>query len=338
MCRFYNNVGHEGGAIACGGQLKVADSVFQGNHSPSRSMGNSGGGAIAGMFCAAEIENSTFSYNTADMYGGALDNYASTATIVNSTFYGNHAGYAGGAIDNPKGEQEGSGVVTLVHTTIVGNSAGVSGSALHSTGAVTITNSIMSDNVGEQSCVNDGGTLSDGGGNLRWPKKDATCPGTVGNPMLAPLGGYGGFTDTLALLPGSMAINAGTNEGCTETDQRGVERHQLEECDAGAFESRGFILAVQNGDYQGVKIGNRFPRPLEFLVLSRYSEPVNGGQARFVGPESGASLDPGVTVATIEDGAAKIKAKANSIPGFYSVKGRARGGTNAAEFHLGNIE
>ena len=32
-----------------------------------------------------------------------------------------------------------------------------------------------------------------------------------GNPLLAPLGNYGGPTQTMALLPGSIAIDAGSN-------------------------------------------------------------------------------------------------------------------------------
>ena len=41
---------------------------------------------------------------------------------------------------------------------------------------------------------------------------------------LAPLGDYGGPTQTMALLPGSPAIDAGTSIGALATDQRGVTR------------------------------------------------------------------------------------------------------------------
>lgn len=300
-------------------------------------MGNSGGGAIAGMFCTAQIENSTFAYNTADMYGGAISNFASSADILNTTFYGNHAGFSGGVIENPKGDQAGQGVATLTHTTLVGNTSGSEANAIKNLGTLTLTNSIVAGNSGANAC--DGtGTLNDGGGNIRWPRKDASCPGTAANPLLAPLGSYGGSTQTLALLPGSMAIDAGEEAACAATDQRGVTRPQGDRCDSGAFESRGFILTVQNGDYQGVKVGNTFPRPLDMWVLSRFSEPVDGGLARFVASESGASLDPRVTVTTIEDGSARIKARANNVAGLHTVKGLVRGGNNAAEFHLGNIE
>jgi hypothetical protein len=42
-----------------------------------------------------------------------------------------------------------------------------------------------------------------------------------GNALLAALGNYGGPTQTMASLPGSPAINAGTATGAPTTDQRG---------------------------------------------------------------------------------------------------------------------
>src|SRR5205085_683233 len=64
------------------------------------------------------------------------------------------------------------------------------------------------------------------------------------NTLLAALGNYGGTTNTIALLPGSPAINAGTSSGAPATDQRGIARPQLGLFDIGAFESRGFTLAL----------------------------------------------------------------------------------------------
>jgi hypothetical protein len=55
------------------------------------------------------------------------------------------------------------------------------------------------------------------------------------DPQLGPLTDNGGPTDTMALLAGSPAIDAGA--GCTASDQRGVTRAQGTACDAGAFES-----------------------------------------------------------------------------------------------------
>ena len=76
--------------------------------------------------------------------------------------------------------------------------------------------------------------------------------GDVNNidPKLGPLQNNGGPTQTMALLPGSPAIDAGNPSGCTDglghlltTDQRGYpyRRPDSEEktgCDMGAFEKQ----------------------------------------------------------------------------------------------------
>ena len=85
-------------------------------------------------------------------------------------------------------------------------------------------------------------------GSSGWVGSDLT--GTIAtplNPLLAPLGNYGGPTQTMALLPGSPAIDAGNNAlipaGVT-TDQRGLPRIVNGTVDIGAFESSGFILVL----------------------------------------------------------------------------------------------
>jgi hypothetical protein len=75
------------------------------------------------------------------------------------------------------------------------------------------------------------------------------------DPLLGPLQGNGGFTQTHALLPGSPAINAGATAGCTmdvagvtplTMDQRGALRPYPAggRCDIGAFESRPVSLDI----------------------------------------------------------------------------------------------
>jgi hypothetical protein len=62
-------------------------------------------------------------------------------------------------------------------------------------------------------------------------------------PVLGGLAANGGPTETVALLPGSPAIDAGDPAGCTNAleeplavDQRGVTRPQGARCDIGAYE------------------------------------------------------------------------------------------------------
>jgi len=62
---------------------------------------------------------------------------------------------------------------------------------------------------------------------------------TTTDPLLGPLFNYGGPTSTMALLPGSPAIDHGgaSVNGCPTTDQRGVVRPQGPACDIGAYEA-----------------------------------------------------------------------------------------------------
>jgi hypothetical protein len=75
-------------------------------------------------------------------------------------------------------------------------------------------------------------------------------PGDLNNtdPKLGTYGNYGGPTQTIPLLAGSPAIDAGNPKGCTDsnghlltTDQRGYPRPDTEDktgCDIGAYEGQ----------------------------------------------------------------------------------------------------
>ena len=111
------------------------------------------------------------------------------------------------------------------------------------------------------------------------------------DPLLGPLADNGGPTQTMALLPGSPAINAGVAVPGVTTDQRGVTRPQGNATDIGAFESRGFILAVVSGDDQSTETGTAFPAPLVVSVVSPFGEPVAGGLVTFTAPVTGAAAE-----------------------------------------------
>ena len=206
-----------GGAIANGGMLTVANSTFSGNHSTASALG----GAIAnsGMLTVA---NSTFTGNGV----GAIYN-GGTLTVVNSTFSANIGGGAtsyGGAIDNAR-------------------TCGDAGTAPC---PATLQNTIVANSVSGHNCA---GPLTDGGHNI---DDDTSCSFSTANssssntdPQLDPLGprDNGGPTQTIALLPGSPAIDAGNETICAAApvnnlDQRGRIRPGAgaTRCSIGAFE------------------------------------------------------------------------------------------------------
>ena len=66
------------------------------------------------------------------------------------------------------------------------------------------------------------------------------------NPLLAPLGNYGGPTQTMALLPGSPAIDAGSQliPAASPPTSAAWRRVVNGTVDIGAFESQGFTLTL----------------------------------------------------------------------------------------------
>ena len=106
----------------------------------------------------------------------------------------------------------------------------------------------------------------------------------VANPGLDPNGlqDNGGPTQTIALLPGSPAIGAGSDNipGVTvpSTDQRGVKRPS-DGIDIGAFQDRGFHAHDRRRQQPRnvANVNTAFPNPLAVTVTSPYGDPVAGG-------------------------------------------------------------
>jgi hypothetical protein len=156
------------------------------------------------------------------------------------------------------------------------------------------------------------------------------------NPLLGPLANYGGPTLTMALLPGSPAIDAGSSAYGGSTDQRGKPR--VGATDIGAFESQGFSIAVSSGNNQRATFNTAFAQPLVVAVTANNAvEPVAGGFITFTAPDSGASAILSGSPATIgSDGKASVTATANALFGTYTVSASATGIANPASFSLTN--
>ncbi|MDQ3013694.1 MAG: putative Ig domain-containing protein, partial [Acidobacteriota bacterium] len=169
--------------------------------------------------------------------------------------------------------------------------------------------------------------------------------GSSGAPLktlLAPLGNYGGPTQTHALLPGSLAINAGDNTVTSAplnltTDQRSTARPQQGSVDIGAYESQGFTLVIAGGNNQSTPLNTTFANPLAVTVSGTFGEPVSGGLVTFTPPGSGASATITGSPATISaSGQAGINVTANSITGAYTVTATTQGG-DTINFQLTNL-
>ena len=196
--------GGAGGAIYnLSGQVSLAQCTFAGNSIEE------GGGAIVNYHGTVTLTQCTLAGNSAH-YGGALFNDGGQLTMTQCTLARNRAtavNFGGGAIDNYSG-----GTLTLTNCILAGNTAvtGVGPDLWMETGALTASTCLIGNGTNS--------TLINGVNN--------NLVGTSSAPidaLLAPLGNYGGPTQTMPPLPGSPAIDAAADLGFT-TDQRGFPR------------------------------------------------------------------------------------------------------------------
>jgi predicted outer membrane repeat protein len=229
------------------GRLTVTDSTFSGNSAA----GDGGrGGGIAVDRGLVTIVSSTLSGNSAELFGGGIWAGSGTLMLTNCTFSGNDAGQFGGAIDAQ------GATITLASCTLSGNQATEVGGGIDiQSGVVMARNTIIAGNSG------DPGT----GGEDVWGQLDSRGYNLIGNsqggsgftdtdlldvdPLLGPLADNGGPTPTMALLPGSPAIDAGDNTDTPEWDQRGPGFPRIVNgvIDIGAFEFQGMVAPPVTG-------------------------------------------------------------------------------------------
>jgi len=297
-CLFENNTagGQGGGALhmntfspnnPAGPQLKVMNSAFRNNVATAFY-----GGAIFmrmgsnGIPASLFVDACEFTANINETgYGGAIGLrtglLASTSvTLRNSTFFGNLAASTGPSAGGGSALALSAinGSVTVQNCTLTKNvSCGVD-PVLHPGGAISVTSgaptvtvegSIIFDN---PSADSPGVQIRGGAGQFTFIN---TCLGSkVGianyvdgggnlpigtDPLLAPLADNGGQSRTCALLPGSPAIDKGSNPAALATDQRGAgfARVAGAVADMGAFEvqvARVGTVAVNDGSPQRSRV------------------------------------------------------------------------------------
>jgi parallel beta-helix repeat protein len=311
-CTVSGNSAPYGGGVYSNGTLALTDCTVSGN-----SASGNGGGVYVNHGTAA-LTNCTVSGNTAGNYGGGLNFYAGSATLTNCTVSGNTAANDGGGLYTFNNYYSVFGQLTLTNTIVAGNTnthaaaSDISGSVLGSNNLIGTGGS--------------GGLVNGFSGNLVG----------VANVLLAPLGNYGGPTQTMPLLPGSLAIDAGTSSGAPAFDQRGQAR--VGAVDIGAFESQGFTITVTSGGGQSTNISTAFSAPLVVTITANNPvESVAGGRVTFTPPASGASATISGSPTTISaTGTASVTATANGFAGSYTVSATARGITTPASFSLSN--
>lgn len=262
--------GGSGGGILCAGStdppalVTLLDVTFRDNRAIGTGNFISGGG-LQSFGCDLDLESVTFENNaaissTGGASGGGLaivgDANDNEISLTNVTFSGNEADFGGGLY---QAESDfGSLLVTLSNVTFARNVASTDGDhSYQEAGEASLRNVLFGPTGGDGCSGSSVPAFTLLGGNM---DSDASCgvEQTAVDPGLAStLASNGGFTQTVALVPGAAAIDAGTNTGCPGFDQRGAARpfdgdgDQVAQCDIGAFELAPLVIfadGFESGD------------------------------------------------------------------------------------------
>ena len=285
-----------GGGIDGSGTVNITDSTISGNTASGAgpSSGTDGGGldfhsSDSATETAVTIINSTVTGNAATgpfaAGGGFNDEGGDFSQFVNSTVADNSAtattgkGFGGGIE-----EGDGNDNISLFNTIVAGNTVSSGGTGPDVDGDLTSNraNPVISDH--SLIRIGDGSGITNGtSGN-----QVGTSASPI-DPKLGPLQNNGGPTETMALLAGSPAIDAGNNNKALDanglpltTDQRGTGFPRIINgtVDIGAFEV------------------------LPNLVVNTTADDIDGGTvANPSGPDGTLSLREAITVANLEGGA-----------------------------------
>lgn len=231
------------GIYSDSGDLDIKDCLFDGNKSE-------GGG---GIFIYREhathamprvtVENTTFTKNDASVDGGgAIGTFGNAdrgvsaeLAVTNCTFAGNSASGGAGILNYY--------TASITNCTFADNTVVATGTGIANFGVATIKNSLFAG--GSKAHITNSGTLTSLGNNLSTLNLGLLNHPTDlrnTNPLLDPDGlqDNGGLTPTIALLPGSPALDRISGTPGTDfpaLDQRGVGRPNRAKADIGAFEA-----------------------------------------------------------------------------------------------------
>ena len=275
--------GGPGGGIDNVGTLSVSASTIARNRAGAGGLGGAGG--------ASPMQRGAGGAGGAGASGGGIFSAGRRMTVLNSTVYGNvgGGGGAGGLTAGGGAGGSGGGVAVanspsvMKNATVAGNGVGVGGApgstagsagamgvggglfvaSAHAADDMRLQSTIIASNAGANCAGSTHSAIGNGGYDLS--DGDRSCPGHHGNPKLGPLRNNGGFAATMAIGPGSPAIDRIPAHGrhCPAADERGVRRPQGRACDIGAFEFARprirFMAPFQGASYErGTRIRARF--------------------------------------------------------------------------------
>lgn len=196
-----NSASFEGGGLFNFGTAALTDCTLSGNFALD------GGGIASDVGGTLIVSGSNFSNNSASTGDGGAIITASTTALTQTTFTANSAGNQGGAIWNGFGRTlTAQATVTLTNTIVADNAAsqfGTAGASVEPGAFVSLGHNLSSDTSGN---LTQSGDLQNA------------------NPLLSPLGNYGGPTQTLALLPGHRRRHRRRRSGDGPARPRSIRR------------------------------------------------------------------------------------------------------------------
>ncbi len=322
-----------GGAMKVAGTISIADSTISNNIA-----GTNGGGINAGL--GLTVVSSTISGNTASTGDGGGIVTSAGDTITNSTIAYNAARYGGGIF---MGGQNVGTVVT--DSTVAGNKAKPisstgGGGGIFDGGAsdsLYLRNSIVAGNTDTFGAAPDissptSSTTTSVAATAVYSLVGSTAGTNVSgshdisnvSPKLGPLQNNGGNVQTMALLAGSPAINAGSNSlipSNITTDERGAARIMGGTVDIGAVEIQPISVTTLTSSASTVQVGHSVTFKATITssnVTSKYTPSgtvtffVNGVAAGTVTVSSGAAS---FTTSSLAGGIQTITAVFNPADG-----------------------